>query len=105
MQDKINIIGKGDELETDDRGHIIGHQFNGSGGMENLIPQDMYINRNDYRFLEEKLAFQVKEGNDVSVNIIPYYDSESKRPEGVFYFYTINGIAHTVLFPNKKTEA
>ena len=99
------LIGKGDALDTDDRGHIIGHQFNGPDGMENLIPQDAFINRNDYKLLEENLADQVNDGKDVVVNIIPYYNSESGRPEGIFYFYKINGIAHMVVFPNRKIEA
>ena len=105
MDDDISIIGKGYELETDDRGHVIGHQFNGSDGMENMIPQDMHINRSDYKLLETKLANHVKEGNDVNINIIPYYDPESRRPICIFYFYKINGVAHTMLFPNKKIEA
>lgn len=104
MNDLIGTIGKGDELDTDDRGHIIGHQFNGSGGMENLVPQDMNINRGDYKALEYSLAKEVDVGKNVSVSIIPYYQNESRRPEMFLFFYTIDGVSHNVMFPNKIIE-
>ena len=104
MTDSKEVIGKGDEQEQDDRGHLIGHQFNGSDRMENLVPQDWRINRRSFRELEDSLAGQVKTGHDVSVSVIPFYGNDTRRPAGIFYFYNIDGVSNIVLFPNDVTE-
>ena len=110
MRDKIDIIGKGDEryadneYGADDRGHLIGHQFNGSDRMENLVPQNWKINRGCFRELEDSLAKEVKEGKNVTVSVIPFYGGNSRRPDGIFYFYNIEGISHIVLFPNEMED-
>ena len=104
MTDSKEVIGKGDEQEQDDRGHLIGHQFNGSDRMENLVPQDWRINRKSFRKLEDSLAGQVKTGHDVSVSVIPFYGNDTRRPAGIFYFYNIDGVSNIVLFPNDVTE-
>ena len=54
-------IGKGDQKETDDRGHLIGDQFNGSNGMENMIPQDSDINRKDYKHWKRNLQKKLQQ--------------------------------------------
>ena len=51
IKDSIESIGRGDQKEGDDRGHLIGDQFNGSNGLENMIPQNANINRNDFKNL------------------------------------------------------
>ena len=113
MDDSLASIGKGDERPAatvdgertgDDRGHLIGHQFNGSDRMENLVPQDWRINQKSFRKLEDRLAEQVKAGRDVRVSVIPFYGGDSRRPDGVFYFYNIDGVSHVVLFPNDVSE-
>ena len=104
MDDHITVVGQGDERVTDDRGHLIGHQFNGSDRMENLVPQNDMINRNDFRFLEERLAKLVRLGKAVTVNVVPVFNQESRRPEGIFYFYVVEGVSHVVLFPNEIKE-
>lgn len=113
MDDAMSVIGKGDERpaaivngvrEGDDRGHLIGHQFNGSDRMENMVPQDWRINQKSFRKLEDNLAAQVKTGHDVSVSVIPFYGGDSRRPDGIFYFYNIDGVSNVVLFPNDVSE-
>lgn len=113
MDDAMSVIGKGDERpaaivdgvrEGDDRGHLIGHQFNGSDRMENMVPQDWRINQKSFRKLEDSLATQVKTGHDVSVSVIPFYGGDSRRPDGIFYFYNIDGVSNVVLFPNDVSE-
>lgn len=113
MDDSMSIIGKGDERpaavvdgvrEGDDRGHLIGHQFNGSDRMENMVPQDWRINQKSFKKLEDSLADQVKTGHDVSVSVIPFYGGDSRRPDGIFYFYNIDGVSNVVLFPNDVSE-
>ena len=45
----------------DDRGHLIGDRFGGSGKLENLVPMDLHLNRGDYAKLERTLADAVKD--------------------------------------------
>ena len=40
IKDSIEDIGKGDEKETDNKGHVIADRFNGSNGLENIVAQD-----------------------------------------------------------------
>lgn len=100
IKDSIETIGKGDQKETDDRGHLIGDQFDGSNGMENMIPQDANINRGDYNKLEQELAKEVKDGKKVEVKIEPQYEGESRRPSNIVVSYTINGETNVKIFPN-----
>ena len=104
MSDSIKIIGKGYQKVTDDRGHLIGHQFNGPDSLENLVPQDAKINRGNYKRLEDHLAKLLKKDYDITVNIVSVYSQRSYRPDAIFYFYTVNDNAFTVLFPNEVTE-
>ena len=68
IKDSLKDIGKGDELEeTDHRWHLIGDQFGGPNGLENLIPQDAKINQIDFAKFENQLASEVKKRNDVRV--------------------------------------
>lgn len=102
IKDSLADIGKGDEKENDDRGHLIGDQFNGSNGLENMVPQDANINRNDFRNFENELAKEVKNGKDVDVKVEPVYDGNSRRPEAIVVTYTINGETNSRIFPNGK---
>ena len=98
--DSIETIGKGDQKEGDDRGHLIGDRFNGSNGLENMIPQDADINRKDYRNFENELAKEVKDGKDVYVNIEVIYSEDSRRPEALVVNYSIDGKESTRMFTN-----
>lgn len=104
MSDSIEIIGKGYQKATDDRGHLIGHQFNGSDSLENLVPQNAKINQGNFKRLEDHLAKLVKSGYNVTANVVPIYSQHSHRPDAIFYFYTVNDNAFTVLFPNDIME-
>lgn len=104
IRDSIEDIGQGDEQEGDDRGHLIGDQFDGPNGMENMIPQDAEINRNDFRKLENALAKEVKAGKEVSYKVEPVYDGDSRRPSGFVVTYSIDGEESIRTFPNGKTE-
>ena len=104
MSDSLEIIGKGFQKATDDRGHLIGHQFNGSDSLENLVPQNAGINRGIFKKLEDYLAGLVKQGYSVTANVIPVYSQHSYRPDAIFYFYTVNDCSFTVLFPNESKE-
>ena len=102
ISDSIEVIGKGDQKEGDDRGHLIGDQFDGTNGLENMIPQDANINRNDFRKLENDLAKEVRTGKEVFVEITPIYEGNSRRPSGIMVKYTIDGKTSMNVFPNGR---
>lgn len=104
IRDSIEDIGKGDQKEGDDRGHLIGDQFDGSNGLENLIPQDADINRNDFKNFENELADEVRAGKEVYVKIEPIYDGDSRRPVAIVVTYSIDGEESVRVFPNEKEE-
>ena len=104
IKDTIEDIGKGDQKEGDDRGHLIGDQFDGSNGMENMIPQDANINRNDYKNFENELAKEVKDGKEVYMKVEPVYEGESRRPVAILVTYTIDGEESVRIFPNGQEE-
>ena len=100
IKDSIETIGKGDQKEGDDRGHLIGDRFNGSNGLENMIPQDADINRKDYRNFENELAKEVKDGKEVYVKIEVIYSEDSRRPEALVVNYSIDGKESMRVFTN-----
>lgn len=100
----IEDIGKGDQQDGDDRGHLIGDQFDGSNGLENMIPQDADINRNDFKNFENELADVVRDGREVTVKIEPIYDGDSRRPVAIVVTYSIDGKESVKVFLNGKEE-
>ena len=90
--------------ETDDRGHLIAHQFGGSDRLENFIPQDAKINRVDFRNFELELAKEVKNGKEVIVKVEPIYEGDSKRPVAIVVTYSIDGEEGVRIFPNGQEE-
>lgn len=102
IKDSLDDIGKGDQQEGDDRGHLIGDQFDGSNGLENMIPQNSHINRNDFRIHENELAKAVTSGKDVKVKIEPVYNEKSHRPDAIVMTYSIDSKESIRIFPNKE---
>lgn len=101
IRDSIEDIGKGDQREGDDRGHLIGDQFDGANGLENMIPQDAGINRYDYKNFENELASKVRDGEAVQVEIeVVYEDGSSRRPTDVIVVYSVDGTEDMRIFPN-----
>ena len=104
IRDSLEDIGKGDQREGDDRGHLIGDQFDGSNGLENMVPQDAEINRKDFKDFENELAKQVKDGKEVNTKIEPVYEGESRRPEAMVVTYAIDGEESIRVFPNNQEK-
>lgn len=102
IKDTLEDIGKGFEKETDDRGHLIGDQFGGSNGLENMIPQDANINRITFKNFENQLAKEVKANKDVQVKIDLIYKGDSRRPEALVVTYSIDGKKSMEIFKNGK---
>ena len=104
MKDSMSIVGKGDQHTTDDRGHLIGHQFYGSDRLENLVPQEGVINKGSYANLENYLADLVlNEKKEVYVSVTPFYKG-TRRPEAIFYYYSVDGHSSAVFFTNSLPE-
>ncbi len=88
--------------QTDDRGHLIGHQFGGSDKLENLVPMDAGLNRGDFAKLETTLADAVKDGADVRLKVEPVYEGDSTRPAEIRVTYSIDGDRDVIVFRNES---
>ena len=88
--------------DTDDRGHLIGHQFGGSDRLENLVPMDAKLNQGDFVKLESTLADAVKDGADVRMKVEPVYEGDSTRPSEFRVTYSIDGDKDVVVFKNES---
>lgn len=97
----MNDIAKGDQRETDERGHIIGDNLNGSNGLGNLAAMDKSLNRGDYKQLETELSKAVKDGKNVYVKTDIKYEGDSHRPSAFIVTYTIDGEQRTRIFNNE----
>ena len=87
---------------SDDRGHLIGHQFGGSDKLENLVPMDAKLNQGDFKKLETTLADAVKDGADVKLKVEPVYEDNSTRPVEFRVTYSIDGDKDAVVFKNES---
>ncbi len=91
IRNSMQEIGGGDARESDDRGHLVGDQFDGSNGLENLVPMDKELNRGAYLSLEREFAAAKKDGKDVFVDIKVKYNGFSNRPSRFDIRYSLGG--------------
>lgn len=101
MEDVRKMDGQ-EYKTTDDRGHLIGHQFDGSDKLENLVPMDAKLNQGDFVKLENTLADAVKDGADVRMKVEPVYEGDSSRPTEFRVTYSIDGDKDVVVFKNES---
>ena len=101
MEDTRSIEGQ-EYKSSDDRGHLIGHQFGGSDKLENLVPMDSKLNQGDFVKLENTLADAVKDGADVRLKVEPVYESDSTRPTEFRVTYSIDGDKEVTVFKNES---
>lgn len=92
----IDDIGRGFQQIGDQRGHIIGDRFNGTGGIENLVPMSSKLNQSEYLAVENLWAESLKEGKVVQGTIQLLYDGSSFRPSRMDISYIIDGISDFV---------
>ena len=101
--DPRSAVDKGEMRETDDRGHLIADRFNGSGGIENLVPMDSELNQHgDYMKMENTLADAMQDGAKVELKVEPVYESNSTRPSEFKVTYTIDGEKEVAVFKNES---
>lgn len=100
----LNEMGQGYEKPDDDRGHVIGHRFVGPDSIVNAFPQEREINQGEYKKFEDFLAFELESGKEIFISISTIYSGESRRPIGVAFSYTINGVRKMRFFDNEIKE-
>ena len=100
--DSNEAVFKGEKEPGFERGHLIGHQFGGSGGIENLSIMAGEVNRGDFLKLENKLAAAVKDSADVKMKVEPIYEGDSNKPTEYRATYSINGEKDVVVFSNRN---
>lgn len=98
--EKVRTMDSQEYKDTDDMGHVIGHQFGGSDKLENLVPMDAKLNRGDFAKLENTLADAVKNDADVRMKVEPVYEGDSMRPTEFRVSYSVDGERDAVIFKN-----
>jgi uncharacterized Zn-binding protein involved in type VI secretion len=94
------VAGEGDgRLPGDQGGHLIGAQFGGYKGAENLTPMAEEINKTTGKWgaMEANWANELKAGSSVEVKIEAIYTDSSARASSFKVTETINGL------PNVRT--
>ncbi|MEF2875598.1 MAG: DNA/RNA non-specific endonuclease [Collinsella sp.] len=91
ISDSMETIGKGDQKEGDQKGHLIGDRFGGGNGLENIVAMDGRVNQSDYKRIENTCAEALESGHEVYLKVVPKYDKTSNRPTSFRITYTIDG--------------
>ena len=100
--DTDEAVYKGEKEAGFEKGHLIGYQFGGSGGMENLSIMAGEVNHGDFYKLEKKLADAVKAGDEVKMKVEPVYEGTSNKPSEYRVTHIINGEKEVVVFNNRN---
>lgn len=91
-----------DALPTDQKGHVIAHEFGGADTRGNLVPMDGELNQNgDFRNFEREIKSFKGQGNDVHMKVELHYDGDSHRPSKFTCSYEVNGEYYEKNFLNK----
>lgn len=91
ISDSMETIGKGDQKEGDQKGHLIGDRFGGGNGLENIVAMDGRVNQSDYKRIENTCAKALESGHEVYLKVVPKYEKNSSRPTSFRITYTIDG--------------
>lgn len=103
-RDPMPEISSKDKRDTDDKGHVIGHQIGGLEKIGNLVPQDFNLNRGEYKKLENELARLAKDGHDIKVEVSLKYKEGSDRPDTFRVKYTVDGKTYVKVFKNESSK-
>ncbi|WP_290731740.1 MULTISPECIES: DNA/RNA non-specific endonuclease [unclassified Fibrobacter] len=83
----------GHQMKCGVGGHLIGNQFGGTGGYENLVPMSSSVNSGTYKSLENVWAKALKEGKKVLVSGKLLYSGTSFVPTEFIINYIVDGVA------------
>ena len=100
--ESMEIIGKGDQRMDDDRGHEIGYQFGGSGGIENVVAMDRTVNQKLYAPIENRMGDALRDGAKAYLRIESKYEGESFRPTGFKITTIVDGEKTVYNFKNES---
>lgn len=89
-------------VEGDEGGHLVGARFEGSPEGVNLVPQDMHLNRSDWKMMENEWATALEEGKEVTFDTSLGYDGDDSRPTDFIVTYMLDGEPHVRHFPNER---
>ena len=89
-----------DKGELDDAGHLIGDRFGGSPELDNIVSQNLHINRSEYKTMENEWADAINNGSHVEVAGDLIYDDDSSRPSSFDVFYSIDDEVYEKSFTN-----
>lgn len=104
ISDSMETIGKGDQKEGDQKGHLIGDRFGGGNGLENIVAMDGRVNQSDYKRIENTCARALESGHGVYLKVVPKYDKSSNRPTSFRIIYTIDGEKTVTTVKNGASE-
>ena len=75
----------------DDAGHLAGDRFGGSAQIDNLVSQHSFVNKSQYKKIENIWDKAIKNKKQVTVDMSIFYDGLDMRPSGFKIEYTIDG--------------
>lgn len=101
ISSSMESIGKGDQQEGDQRGHLIADKFGGGNGLENIVAMNGEVNQGDYKAIENKCARALEGNREVHVKIAPKYEGDSHRPSAFRITYIIDGEKTVVTLKNE----
>lgn len=90
-----------DRLATDEGGHYIAARFNGPKEAFNHFAQDRNFNRSAYLKLENDWARNIRQGNSVTVDVVPVYSGRSMRPDSIVVEWKVGSATKRQRFANR----
>ena len=76
----------------DDAGHLFGDQFDGSGGLGNIVPQLRSINQGEWAAMEREWVDAIRGGKKVEVFIEVHHVGTAARPSGFVVHSVVDGV-------------
>ena len=73
-------------------------QFDGSGGLDNIVSQARKLNQGAWRDMETDWADALREGKQVEVFIDIDYGTDGARPTDFVVKYVVDGVPHRQKF-------
>jgi hypothetical protein len=88
IKDTLDDIAKGFGRDgLDDRGHLMGDQFDGDNSLANIVAMDRTVNQQTIKAIEMQWAKTLQSGGKVSGNIEITYSVSTYRPDSFKYTY------------------